>query len=165
MARISKRERLEAVRRQKRQQRIVWGIGAVGVLLLIGGAIASLTSRPRLVVDPSDAEMVALGQQLYQAQCSSCHGENLEGEPNWSDPSPDGVLKAPPHDETGHTWHHDDATLIEAIKLGGARLPASAGVSPMPAYENVLTDEEIGAVLSYIKSTWPPNILDAQARR
>jgi len=29
----------------------------------------------------------------------------------------------------------------------------------MPAYENVLSDEEIIAVLSYIKSTWPEEII------
>jgi mono/diheme cytochrome c family protein len=32
----------------------------------------------------------------------------------------------------------------------------------MPAFRSVLTDREIRAVLAYIKSTWPPNILDRQ---
>ena len=28
----------------------------------------------------------------------------------------------------------------------------------MPAFDEVLTDEEIAAVLDYLKSTWPPEI-------
>ena len=76
------------------------------------------------------------------------------------------VLKAPPHDETGHTWHHSDAYLIESVKAGGARLTGqNVGVSPMPAYGEILSYEEITAVFSYIKSTWPSDILIAQSQR
>jgi len=32
----------------------------------------------------------------------------------------------------------------------------------MPAYRDILTDEEIIAVLAYIKSSWPPKVLEAQ---
>jgi mono/diheme cytochrome c family protein len=109
--------------------------------------------------------MFGLGRQVYDGQCASCHGANLEGEENWREPGPNGLLKAPPHDETGHTWHHDDAYLIESIKLGGPRLPADVGISPMPAYVGILSDEEITAVLSFIKSQWPADILAAQSQR
>jgi len=34
--------------------------------------------------------------------------------------------------------------------------------SDMPAYGGLLTDEEIVAVIAYIKSTWPPRVLEAQ---
>jgi mono/diheme cytochrome c family protein len=45
---------------------------------------------------------------------------------------------------------------LEAIRLGGARFNDLniGGTSPMPAYGEILSDEEITAVLSYIKSTW-----------
>ena len=72
-------------------------------------------------------------------------------------------MPAPPHDASGHTWHHGDDVLIESIKLGGARLPDNiGGFSDMPAFEGVLKDEEIAAVLTYIKSTWPEDIRGIQ---
>jgi mono/diheme cytochrome c family protein len=56
---------------------------------------------------------IVAGQSLYADSCASCHGANLEGQPNWQSPNADGVLPAPPHDRTGHTWHHDDELLFE----------------------------------------------------
>ena len=48
---------------------------------------------------PNSREVVALGQQIYAENCASCHGANLEGQPNWRSPGPEGRLPAPPHDE------------------------------------------------------------------
>ena len=45
------------------------------------------------------------GFNNYQEYCASCHGVNLEGQANWRSRNQDGTLPAPPHDETGHTWH------------------------------------------------------------
>ena len=165
MSKVGRRERQAALRRQKEKQRFIWVALGVGVLLIAVSAVWSLSNQAALSVNPSDAAAVALGRQVYDAQCASCHGDNLEGEVNWRESDPSGLLKAPPHDETGHTWHHDDAYLIESIKLGGARLPADVGISPMPAYEAVLSDAEITAVLAFIKSQWPTDILAAQAQR
>ena len=52
------------------------------------------------------------GSENYQEHCASCHGVNLEGQPNWREYKADGSLPAPPHDETGHTWHHDTKMLL-----------------------------------------------------
>jgi mono/diheme cytochrome c family protein len=53
--------------------------------------------------------------------------------------------------------------LVEAVVEGGARLPANiGGTSDMPAFGELLTDEEITAVLAYIKSSWPEDIPQAQ---
>lgn len=161
----SKKERKGAQQRDKRNQRILWGGVLTGVLLIFVGAIASFSAQPAYAIDPADPQLIALGQQVYATQCAGCHGPNLEGEANWNLPSADGLIKAPPHDETGHTWHHNNAYLIESIAKGGARLPSDAGVSAMPAYENILSEEEIGAVLSYIQSTWPADILAQQSQR
>ena len=109
--------------------------------------------------------MVATGEDVYNTYCAACHGFDLEGEANWQQPNADGSFRAPPHDETGHTWHHNDSYLIESIKLGGVRLEPNIGVSAMPAYEGVLSDEQIAAVLAYIKSSWPSEILEAQSTR
>jgi mono/diheme cytochrome c family protein len=165
MKHASRRARQEALRRHKQKQRIIWGIGIIGVLLLAVSAVMALRSQSVPVASPADSEAVNLGRQVYEAQCASCHGVNLEGQVGWKEPNPDGSFRAPPHDETGHTWHHNDAYLLESIKLGGGRLTTDQGVSAMPAYENVLSDEEISAVLAYVKSTWPSDIRLAQAQR
>lgn len=162
---LSRRERQAALRHQQQRQRFVWGLLGLGVVLVLGAAIWSLSDRAVPDIDPFDAEVVALGRQVYDVQCAACHGADLEGEANWQELGPGGLLKGPPHDETGHTWHHDDTYLIESIKLGGPRLPADVGISPMPAYDDILTDEEITAVLSFIKSRWPADILAAQSQR
>ncbi len=115
-----------------------------------------------------DRDVVA-GERLYQQQCASCHGANLEGQPNWQSPNDDGVLPAPPHDASGHTWHHDNALLFEYTKMGGRGALAARGMtdfnSGMPSFEDVITDEEIWDILGYIRSTWPKREQQAQANR
>ena len=109
------------------------------------------------------------GFNNYQEYCASCHGVNLEGQANWRSRNQDGTLPAPPHDETGHTWHHETEMLFEYTKLGGQVTLEAVGVknftSGMPAFGDVLTDEQIWEVLSFIRSTWPQHIQDAHATR
>jgi mono/diheme cytochrome c family protein len=105
--------------------------------------------------DPGDTARVALGQRVYAQHCASCHGAKLEGQPEWRSRLPNGRLPAPPHDETGHTWHHADALLFAITKQGLVPPYAPAGYeSDMPAFGQTLSDEEIWAVLAYIKSHW-----------
>lgn len=103
---------------------------------------------------------IALGKMIYANNCSSCHGENLEGETGWKQQNEDGSFRSPPHSADGHTWHHADSVLIESIEKGGTRFEDLniGGTSNMPAFAGTLTDEEIAAVLTYIKSTWPEDI-------
>ena len=138
------------------------GATLAGGLALAGVAAAVPLLRPagaevvRLV--PGEAAVVSKGAGVYAAHCAACHGAALEGQPDWRSPGADGLLPAPPHDATGHTWHHDDATLFALTKHGLAGLMEDAPPSGMPAYDGVLTDGEIVAVLSYIKSTWPEEV-------
>ena len=105
--------------------------------------------------DAGDAARVALGERLYAQQCASCHGANLEGQPNWRSRLPNGRLPAPPHDETGHTWHHPDRLLFAITKEGLVPPHAPAGYeSDMPGFAGKLSDDEIWAVLAFIKSRW-----------
>ena len=107
------------------------------------------------------------GQILYVTNCASCHGINLEGQPNWRSSNGDGVLPAPPHDATGHTWHHDNALLFEYTKFGGQGVLGTRGItdfnSGMPAFKDVISDEDIWNVLAYIRSTWPERNQKTQA--
>jgi mono/diheme cytochrome c family protein len=107
---------------------------------------------------------IARGQQLYAVHCASCHGTRLEGEPNWQSPKPSGRMPAPPHDATGHTWHHSDRDLLLITKKGLAAV-VSGCMSDMPAFESVLSDDEIAQILAYIKSTWPDEARRYQEER
>lgn len=102
----------------------------------------------------SETAMIDRGHKLYNERCSSCHGVHLEGQPNWKTPLSSGRLPAPPHDLSGHTWHHDDTTLIGITKLGLRPFVGGTYESDMPAFGTILRDEEIQAIISYIKNTW-----------
>jgi len=95
------------------------------------------------------------GAALYQQNCASCHGAELQGQPDWRSPGPDGRLPAPPHDATGHTWHHGDEILFRITRDGTAAVVGGGYASDMPGFGDALTDAEIRAILDYIKSTWP----------
>jgi mono/diheme cytochrome c family protein len=102
-----------------------------------------------------DRARIGCGAAIYAAQCASCHGRSLEGEPDWQSPRADGLMPAPPHNSDGHTWHHDSATLFGITKEGLVPPWAPTGYrSDMPAFGRVLSDKEIWAVLSFIASTW-----------
>ena len=136
---------------------------AVAALLLATAGAASVLLWPargsEMLLKPDDPEVVAAGAQIYTEHCAACHGANLEGQPNWRQREPDGRLKAPPHDATGHTWHHPEDQLFELTKFGFAKMSGLEGFeTDMPVYEEVLDDTEIIAVLSFIKSNWPPEI-------
>lgn len=136
---------------------------AGGAAALIGAALYAYNpvspETDRVVPQYTHPTIVALGASVYEANCAACHGADLEGQEDWRSPGEDGRLPAPPHDETGHTWHHDGDTLFRLTKYGtGALIGNPDYASNMPIYEGVLTDEEIIAVLSYIKSTWPEEI-------
>ena len=103
----------------------------------------------------ADAETIALGERLYVEYCASCHGAELQGQPDWKRRLDSGRMPAPPHDETGHTWHHSDADLFRLTKQGVAAVIGGDYQSDMPGFGDVLTDAEIRAVLAFIKSTWP----------
>lgn len=141
----------------------VWQRAITSALRLIAGYIACLV----FVVVPAistaehnfaDADIDA-GRSLYDANCANCHGADLEGQPDWRTPDPEGVLPAPPHDASGHTWHHETQLLFDYTKLGGQTALEIRGVadfpSGMPAFQGSLSDNEIMDVLAFIRSTWP----------
>ncbi len=117
------------------------------------------SSAPMNALRPGDPTVLVAGQRIYAERCASCHGTQLEGQPDWQSRGADDLLPAPPHDATGHTWHHRDELLFRITKFGVAKainLPDYK--SSMPIYEDVLSDKEIVAVLSWIKSRWPASV-------
>ena len=102
---------------------------------------------------------LAQGEKLYAQHCAACHGARLEGQPRWQKKLPNGRLPAPPHDDSGHTWHHPDEALFAMTKHGLVPPFAPAGYeSDMPAFAGILSDAEIRAVLAYIGSHWSSEV-------
>ncbi|MCW8835571.1 MAG: cytochrome c [Rhodospirillales bacterium] len=149
---------------QGRIGKIGWLIGLLALAVLVGGYLFIEDAKPDRA-DPNDQSLVSEGKVLYAEKCAECHGAQLQGEPGWPDwrvRKPDGSLPAPPHDETGHTWHHDDALLFDYTKRGGAAIAPAGFKSGMPGFGEVLSDRQVWAVLSFIKSTWPDHVIGRQ---
>lgn len=104
-----------------------------------------------------DQQQVEAGQELYAVQCASCHKADLSGEPDWKTPKADGTYPAPPHDSTGHTWHHSDQLLLQIVREG-----IDVAGTTMPTFGNKLTDAEILSIIEYLKSGWGPDERAAQ---
>ncbi len=137
-------------------------VAIIGLLVALGSGSNDSFSRGR---NAEGKPSLRLGQALYGQHCASCHGANLEGQPNWRDGLPDGRYPAPPHDQTGHTWHHDDDFLFRTTKQGGQATAPAGFLSGMPAFEATLADDEIWSILAFIKSRWPADIAAAQASK
>ena len=142
--------------------------GVVLALTLIAGLAATwLVLQPPSggsssgLLRPDNPVQVARGAELYALNCAACHGKQLEGGADWQTANPDGTLPAPPHDATGHTWHHADALLFRLTKFGSRKALGMEDMpSNMPAFEGLMSDEDIVAVLSFIKASWPDDIRD-----
>ena len=114
--------------------------------LLLGGLILAILAgwhQARTTSTAAASAEVEQGRQVYADQCASCHGADLEGQPDWRSPLPSGRLPAPPHDPSGHTWHHSDNVLFRIVKVGtaavvgarfvnGASKTTSTAASPLP---------------------------------
>jgi mono/diheme cytochrome c family protein len=140
------------------KSRIPVVVGLVAAAGIFAG-YAFLSRDSEGLLQPKNASLVARGEAVYAQQCASCHGADLEGQPDWQTRDAEGFMPAPPHDESGHTWHHPDRLLFDITKLGVAEAANLKGYQTrMPAFGELMSDEDILAVLSYIKSRWPQEI-------
>ncbi|MEX0301709.1 MAG: cytochrome c [Leisingera sp.] len=139
-----------------------WMIGGIAAAVLLGGGLywlAGAEARAIGILPYQDPAAVAAGEVIYQDYCASCHGADLQGEVDWQVRDAEGYLPAPPHDESGHTWHHPDAQLLAITKFGVAQLVGNGYRSRMEGYEGLLSEAEMVAALAYIKSRWPAEII------
>ncbi len=138
--------------------RFLRSVTLAGVLFAVAGC------KPQS--DGQTSADVPNGEQLYTVHCANCHGPSLEGEPDWRQRKANGRLPAPPHDASGHTWHHPIDMLFRMTRDGIVPPLAPDGYqSDMPAFAGTLADNEIRAVLSYIESRWPAEIRQMRAQR
>lgn len=129
-----------------RFQRYIWMPAALATVILVacsGGSSGADSPFPIEVT----SQRVAVGEQVYAVNCTACHGQIGE---------PPTLPGAPSHAEDGHTWHHADRHLFQWI------LDRPPLAQLMPAFRGTLSDEEVSAVLAYIKSKWPADILTRQ---
>jgi mono/diheme cytochrome c family protein len=141
----------------------VWGIRVVSVVIFVllgagywwftwGPNAARSGELPKELVKPLDPHQVAQGQVVYQTFCAQCHGLLGEGQPNWQQRHSDGSYPPPPHDSSGHTWHHSDGLLYRIVRDGGRIYKDPGFKSGMPAFGDRLSPKEIRAVIAYLKS-------------
>ena len=152
----------------------LWWVIPLAVATLVGfgsrasgadatGANPAGPVRPTHFADAEDTSTVATGKRLYMRSCASCHGKRLQGQPLWQLEDQYRGQRAPAHDQTGHTWAHSDEDLFRMTRDG--RFPQSAPESHsyMPAFRDSLSDEQILAVIAFIKATWPVGLRISQA--
>lgn len=109
-----------------------------------------------------DPAVTSIGRTLYTANCAGCHGMT-DGS---AAPTANVSGKVPPlHDESGHTWQHPDYALFRLVRDGIA-VANCVPVDPelMPKFKGIVSDSELVAILSYIKSTSPDAVRKDQDR-
>jgi len=126
------------------------------------GSSRSQDSIAGVLADPA---RIREGEAIYRQHCAACHGTELQGQPNWRQRNAAGRLPAPPHDDSGHTWHHPDTLLFEITRNGMKPPVAPPGYeSDMPGFGASLDDGQIWSVLGFIASRWPQREREHQAR-
>ena len=133
---------------------------AAGASILVGRFGAFKPTR----ADADNPTLVARGSEVYSRYCAACHGARLEGQPNWRSRLPSGRLPAPPHDESGHTWHHSDKVLFAIVMDGVAEHAPEGYQSDMPGFRGTLSETDVLAVLAFIKSQWPTTVRQRHER-
>ena len=127
----------------------------VPVLLVLTFGLIASPSFANHPVNISDQAQVKLGKKIYQENCATCHGVNLQGPEN---PEDFGKRKPPRLDAKGHGSHHSDQVHFKQIELGSLDKSGKLIDGRMPSFHDVLKDNEIWAAISYIKSHWPKNM-------
>lgn len=126
------------------------------VTIMIGVAISTSSARAASEPPPLEPSLVKNGHEIYRQYCASCHGANAQGAPNWQERDEHGELPAPPHNEEGHTWRHSDAELYMMVSKGWRDPFNKTKRLTMPAFSDVLSPDQIRAVIAYLKTLWTP---------
>lgn len=113
------------------------------------GPFASLADVERFQPRARGGANLVLGKQKFEMACALCHGPDGAGKPG----------QAPPL--AGADWVNAEGPnriihivlygLTGPIEVSGQRYSFSAGMTP---FGSVLSDEEIAAILSYVRQAW-----------
>lgn len=133
---------------------IAVGLGiSIAVLLVLGVELPGVGGGSA-ELSPLQSSGAGLGERVYNSNCAGCHGVSGEGQPDWQQRGANGALPPPPHDSSGHTWHHADGLLFRIIQQGGVLYSGPTTPSGMPGFGEQLSDGEIRAVVGYLKTFW-----------
>lgn len=84
------------------------------------------------------AASILRGETMYLRDCAGCHGPRGDGK----GPDADGI-EPPPTNLAAMAGHHADGDLAWKIRKGKG---------PMPAWEELFTEDEIWDLVNYIQS-------------
>ncbi len=160
-----------APERARHRAVIVGFVGGMVVVLVLAGAlwllfgphIGSLRGPLGRAVAPNVlSAQERRGEEIYNANCITCHGGPTGG----------AMMDYPPrHNANGHTWHHPDCELKQIVRVGGdemtdmmRQMMAPPDAPKMQAFGDKLSNDEIEAVLAFIKTMWTPEEREVQAQ-
>jgi mono/diheme cytochrome c family protein len=118
---------------------------AIGIVALLGISLISMRSRPRqaaAAIQPIETP-VQRGKAIYEQTCLPCHQADAGGVPGMTPP-----LRKSPYVQGA------PAKLIGIILQGlndRVEIDGDTYSNPMPPFGAVLNDEDIAAVLSYLR--------------
>lgn len=88
----------------------------------------------------------AAGQKVYTTNCSSCHQANGKGQPSVFPPLDGNPVVTGPADKV--------ITIVKNGLSGKITVKGATYNGQMPAWKGTLSDGDIAAVITYIRSAW-----------
>ena len=130
---------------------------AISILIAIFMAASKIyydrSQVDRLVfIDKTSQAQNSLGKELYQANCAFCHGDELQGQPHWDKTYIEGKRPAPPLNASGNIALLSNRELFEITKYGGQPFAPPHYINEMPAFEMLLKDSQIWAILAFLRA-------------
>lgn len=110
-----------------------------GVVLGLA-ACGSASRNGETGIESQDPEQVAVGEEIYAANCASCHGDDLRG----TDQGPSHLSRV------YEPNHHGDGSFQLAVQIGSRQHHWDLG--PMPPVEG-LTEEAVEAIIAFVRET------------
>ncbi len=108
------------------------------MILLVGACSDDAADAPDTGIPVQDADLVAAGEPLYQANCAQCHGADLRG--TNLGPSHLSIVYEPNH--------HGDGAFVLAIQRGVRGHHWSFGdMAPVQG----LGEDDIAAIIAYVR--------------
>ncbi|WP_245158985.1 cytochrome c [Blastococcus sp. TF02A-35] len=127
-------DRARARRRSKQRRRVANVAGLMASLVLTGSLYSVFAPAQAAEDTTSESAAEAAGRELYERSCITCHGENLEGEPNRG-PSLIGV---------------GEASVYFQVHTG--RMPLVRQEAQAPDKPAVFSDAEIEQLMAYVQA-------------
>lgn len=107
---------------------------------------AMTTTKTKTNTAMAGAASAAAGAKVYTTNCSSCHQANGKGQPGVFPPLAGNAVVTGPASKVIHIVKNG---LSGKITVNGATYNGQ-----MPAWKGTLSDSDIAAVVTYIRSSW-----------